>query len=184
MQKRTVAIMAVMGCAVAMLTGCGIKQEVFDAKVVELDTANQEIEALNGTIVDKDSLMENKKGELRTANAKLEEQVAEISKANAKAAETASELEIEKTKVSGLEGRLESAKSSATRARKATDEVDAELETLQEAYTVLNARWDQFEENLNTLDKTVGPAADAPMVAIEEDAGVEGKTAMEMLNDL
>ena len=179
MQKRTVAMMAVMGCTVAMLTGCGVKQEIHDATLSELDTAMQKNVTLKGEIADKDSLMENKKGELRTANAKLDEQVAEINKANAKAAETASELEIEKTRVSGLESRLDSAKSSATRARKATDDVEAELETLQEAYVVLEARWDQFEQNLNTLDKTVGPAADAPV-----GAGVEGKTAKELMNEL
>lgn len=185
MQKKTVAMMAVMGCAAAMLSGCGIKQEVYDAKVTELDAAWLEIKGLKGQIEDGKALLDNKKKELRTAVQAAEIEADKLKDAKTKEAATASALAAEKTTVSGLERKLSSAKSSADRARKDADKAEGDLETLQGAYAVLNARWKQFEDNLSALDKAVGSKGGSP-VAVQEEAGVapKAKSAMELMNEL
>jgi len=179
MQIKTIAMMMAAGCAVAMLTGCGVPQEDFDAKVAELATAGAEIEALNVKLADKESLLDAERSKSSNANAKL----AAANKSNValktKEAQTASSLVDEKAKVARLETDVASAQSATASAREQTREVETELDELQEDYQTLQNRFDQFEKNMKALDtpRVVAPAVAAPVAS-------ETKSALDVLNDM
>ncbi len=182
MQKRTIATMVVVGCAAAMLTGCGVKQEIHDAVVADLNTAMQDIEALNVTITEKDAALDKEKSALRKAGVELTSANERIQTAKTKEAETAAALSAEQTKVSSLEGQLSSEKSRVASAQQDASALEGELATLQDAYKLLEARWKQFEDNLNTLDKTVG-SAKAPTAPAVAPAAAD-KSTVDLLSEM
>lgn len=179
MQKRVMATMVVVGCAVSMLTGCGVKQEIHDATIAELNTAFQEIEAQKGTIVDKEEALDKEKSALRKAGVELDSANERIKTAQAKEAETAAALASEKTTVSNLKSQLSSEKSRVSSAQQNVSELESELADLQEAYKSLQGRWKQMEDNLNDLDKVAGPAKASAPVAADGDA-----SAVDLLSEM
>lgn len=176
MQKRTIAMIAVVGCAVTMLTGCGVPQEEYDAKLGELNTAWQEIETLKGKNADTQSLLDAEKAKVRTARIEMDDASERIKTSQAKETETASALAAEKSKVSRLESSLTAEKARTMSAQEATDEVEMELAEAQEEIKLLLKRWKQLEDNLNTLDGTVGPDTSAPAAG--------DKSALDLLNEM
>lgn len=178
MQKKTIAMMVVAGCAAMMLTGCGVKQEIHDAKVAELNTAWQEIEGLKGKNADLDSLLNAEKAKLSSTRTDLDAATGRIKKLTAKEAETASALADEKAKVADLSSDLSSAKAKATSAQEAADEAGTELATLQAAYKTLQARWNQFNKNMQTLGQ---PQSATPGAAVQEG---DERSALDLLNEM
>ncbi len=178
MQKQAIAMMAVVGCAVTMLTGCGIPKEEHQAVVDDLNAKMAEIETLKGNVAALDSKLDAEKSKVRKAGIELENAAERLTKSKAAVAEASSALASETAKVNRLEGDLSSEKSKVVSAQQNADEVATDLADLQTAYKVLQARWKQFEDNLNTLDDTVGPGkASAP-------AAGGDKSALDLLNEM
>lgn len=185
MQMKTIAMMAAVGCAVTLLTGCGVPQEEHDAKIAELNTAWQEIESLKGKNTDLDSLLNAEKAKLRTARIELDDAAERITASKTKQAETASALASEKSKVSGLESDVSSAKAATMRAQEAASEVEAELAKLQKEHQKLQGRFDQFEKNMRALDSAqAGRSAPKAAPKASGPAKSDAETAMDLLNQM
>ena len=181
MQMKTIAMMAAVGCAVTILTGCGVPQEEHDAKIGELNTAWQEIESLKGKNTDLESLLNAEKAKLQTTRIELDDAAERIAASKTKQAETASALATEKAKIPELESKLSSEKAATIRAQEAATEAEDALAKLQEDYQKLQGRFDQFEKNMKVLNATqsAGSAPKASSSANPEDA-----TALDLLNQM
>ena len=179
MQMKTIAMMAAVSCAATLLTGCGVKQEVHDAKITELNTAWAEIESLKGINADIESLNEANKAKQRTLRIELDDAEERIATSQTKQNELASELTAEQTKSLELEGELSSAKAGAMQAQEVATTTQEALTLLQEAYIKLEARFEQFSKNMRALDgSSPAPAkADGP-------AKSDAETAMDLLNQM
>jgi chromosome segregation ATPase len=182
MQIKTGAMMMAVGCAVAMLTGCGVKQELFDAKVVELNTALAEAQGLKVKITDLNSLLEAEKAKARTAKIEMDDAAERLVAADKKIKEAGVALADEKAKVAVLERDVASAKSATMSAREQTAGVETELAKAQDDYKKLQMRFDQFEKNMKALDAAQKAPA-APKAAAAPKRASE-KSALEILTEM
>ena len=176
MQMKTIAMMTAVGCAAAILTGCGVPQEDFDAKAAELTAAQTEIKGLEGKNADLESLLNSEQGKVRKKVAELKLANKNIAALKTSEAKTASTLADEKSKSAQLERKVSSAQSATSDAQDLTEKVETKLADLQEEYQKLQARFDQFEKNMNALTappkKAAAPAPESP------------KSAMDLLNEM
>jgi chromosome segregation ATPase len=177
MQKKTIAMIMVAGCAATLLTGCGIPEEEHLKVVNERDAKIVEIDKLKGDYADLQSLLDAEKAKVRTARIEQDDLNGRLSKAKASEATIASALASEKSKVSRLESNLSNEKSKSQRIQANVNELETELEALKEQYKQLEKRWEQFENNLNTLDTTVGTAEGGAPVAGKSTGGVNSAAA-------
>jgi chromosome segregation ATPase len=179
MKMKAIAMMAAVGCAVTMLTGCGVPKEDHEAKIAELNTAWQEIESLKGKNTDLESLLKAEQTKLRTARIELDDAAERISASQTKQAETASALATEKSKALGLESEVSSAKAETMSAQEAASEAEAALAKLQEDYKTLEGRFDQFSKNMQALDGTQSAPGSA-----HGSARSDAEAAMDLLNQM
>ena len=179
MQKRSIAMMAAVGCAVTMLTGCGISKEEHQAVVDDLNAKMAEIETLKGNAAELDSKLDAEKSKVRKKGIELENAAEDLAKSKTATAEASSALASETAKVNTLERALSSEKSRVVSAQQNTEEVAADLADLQTAHKVLQARWDQFKKNLDTLDDTAGSGKARTPVAADD-----GRSALDLLNEM
>jgi septal ring factor EnvC (AmiA/AmiB activator) len=90
MQKKSIAMMLVAGCAVGMLTGCGIPEEEHNAIIAEMEAKfKAEEEKLNIKIAEQDSVITSEK----TKVAQLESELKTSKSATAAAQDQAMEAE-------------------------------------------------------------------------------------------
>jgi DNA repair exonuclease SbcCD ATPase subunit len=180
MELKRIVMMALAGCAIGLLTGCGVPQEEHDAKVAELNTAWAEIDNLNGKITDLESLLKAEQAKVRTARIELDDAAERLQAAQKKEAEAIKELNAEKSKVSSLERKVSSANASVMQANERTSEVEAELAELMQKYNDIKRRFEQFEKNLKTLDGMASPSASpAP-----SSSATGSKSALDLLNEM
>ncbi|MEN8255132.1 MAG: hypothetical protein ABFR33_06640 [Verrucomicrobiota bacterium] len=177
---KRVMMMVVAGCAMGLLTGCGVPQEEYDAKIGELNAAAAEAETLNGEIADLKSLLKAEQGKFNSKRIDLdgaEKRIAELEKKEAAAAKA---LADEKGKVSQLESDLAAAKSAKGMAQDKASELEAALAGLQGKYDKLVADFEQFKKNMRSLGAPV-PASPAPAA---DDGESSSKTALDILDDM
>lgn len=177
MRMKTIAMMIAAGCAASILTGCGVPQEEHDAKIAELNTAWAEIEALKGSVADKESLLKAEQKKVKSARIELDESSKRISGLKEKEAQTASALADEKSKVEELEGNVASAQSAQAAAQDRVGEAEVELANLQEEYQKLQSRFDQFEKNMRSLSGSSAPRKSDPNKS-------DSETALDLLNEM
>ncbi len=182
MQMKTIAMALAVGCAMTILTGCGVPQEEHDAKVAELNTAWTEIENLKGTITDKETMLDAEKARIRTARIELDDASQRIKALQVSEAEIKVELADTKSKVVGLESSVSAAKSSTLTAQDRTVEVEGELVALQEDYKKLQTRFDQFEKNMRALDSASAAPKAAPKA--KASAKSDAESAMDLLEQM
>lgn len=177
--KRIIMTVAA-GCAMGLLTGCGVPQEEYDAKIGELNTAWAETETLKGKIADFESLLKAEQQKFNSKRIELDAAEKRISDQKEKDAAAAKALANEKGKVSELESDLAATKSAKGMAEDRSNEAEDALAVLQGKYDKLLADFDQFKKNMRALGASV-PAASAP----EADKGnSSSKTALDILDDM
>ena len=191
--RRVVMLVATV-CVLGMLTGCGVPQEEYDAKIAELNDAWGEMDTLKGKVADLESLLKAEQGKTRSTRIELDDASKRIKELTEQEAATAKALAEEKGKVAELESGLASAKSAAGMAEDRTDEVQAALDTLQAQYDALKARFDQYVKNMRALGaeppaemavsspapQTEAPAAEPESAAAEP----ESESALDILDDM
>ena len=178
---KRIIMMAAAGCAVGMLTGCGVPQEEHDAKIAELNSAWAEIETLKGSVTDLESLLKAEKGKTRNSRIELDAASKRITELTAKEAAAANALADEKGKISELESQLAAATSATGMAEDRTTEAEAALAALQVEYDKLQARFDQFQKNMRSLSGASTPAA-APKT--DGSAKSDSETALNLLDEM
>jgi chromosome segregation ATPase len=176
MQKKSIAMMLVAGCAVGMLTGCGIPEEEHNAIIAEMEAKfKAEEEKLNIKIAEQDSVITSEKAKVRTSRIELDDATERIKGLQQKSAETATELASEKTKVAQLESELKTSKSATAAAQDQAMEAENKFNTLDVEYQELKRRFEMFQKNMSALNQASKPAA--PKAATQDDLGMLGEPA-------
>lgn len=186
MLMRRVVMLVVTACVLGMLTGCGVPQEEYDAKIAELNDAWGEIDTLKGKVADLESLLKAETGKVRSTRIELDDASKRIKELMEQEAASATALAEEKGKVAELESDLASAKSATGMAEDRTDEIQAALDTLQAQYDALKARFDQYVKNMRALGGEPPAEVEAPAAAPveKESAGSESESALDILDDM
>lgn len=182
MQMRRVVMMVVAGCAVGMLTGCGVPKEEHEAKIAELNSAWAEIETLKGEVADTESLLNSEKGKVRNARIELTDASKRVTELEAKETADAKALAAEKDRVAELENQVAVAQSNVEAADNRTSEVEAARVALQEAYDKLRAEFDQFKRNIRGLGGAPAPEVTIPSPATESND--DSKSALDLLDEM
>jgi len=183
---KRIVMMVVAGCAIGLLTGCGVPQEEYDAKIGELNAAAAEAEILNDKITDLESLLKAEQGKFNSKRIELDDAEKRITELTEKDAAAAKTLADEKGKVSELESDLAATKSAKGMAEDRSSEAETALAVLQGKYDKLLADYEQFKKNVRSLGGTeLIPEASTPEAAPEADDGESSsKTALDILDDM
>jgi len=183
MQIKTIAMMVAVGCAATILTGCGVPQEEYDAKVAALDTAMKDIEGLKGKKADLESLLNSEKSKVRNTRIELDNATKRIATLKKAEAAAASALADEKSKVVSLEGKVSSAQAALASAQTLTADAESALVALQAEYEKLLKRFESMQKNMNALSAPPKKAAPA-RVSAPAPAPTAEKSALDVLNDM
>jgi len=187
MQIKTIATMVAVGCAATILTGCGVPQEEYDAKVTALDTAMKDIEGLKGKNADLESLLNSEKSKVRNTRIELDNATKRIATLKKAEAAAASALADEKSKVVSLEGKVSSAQAALASAQTQTADAESALNTLQAEYAKLKKRFESLQKNMNALNaapKAAAPRRKAAPAPAQAPAPTAERSALDVLNDM
>ncbi len=180
MQIKAIAMMVAAGCAMGLMTGCGVPQEDHDAIVAEMDAKFKKSEAeLNGKLADQDSLLKAEKAKVRTSRIELDDATEQIKVFKQQAATAAAALTEEKAKVLQLEGALAAAKAATAVAQDLATEAESKYNTLGIEHQELKRRFEMFEKNMKSLTQAPAPAA-APSTAPAAQAPAPAKSSSAM----
>jgi chromosome segregation ATPase len=153
MQVKRVAMMVAAGCAMGILSGCGIPEEEHNAMIAQMAAERAESEdQLNGKIADLESVVKSEKAKVRTARIELDDATERIKGLQQKSAETAKALATEKSKTSQLESDLATSKSTALAAQDQAMEAESKYNTLDVEHQELKRRFEMFQSNLSSLN--------------------------------
>ncbi|MEE9368440.1 MAG: hypothetical protein V3V05_06205 [Pontiella sp.] len=181
MQIKRVVMMVAAGCALGMLTGCGIPKEEHNAMIAQLTAERAESEdQLNGKIADLESTVKSEKAKVRTSRIELDDASDRIKGLQIKSAETASTLAAEKSRASKLESDLTSSKSSALAAQDQALEAENKYSTLDVEYQELKRRFEMFQSNMSSLNSASGSPAPSGSSAPMSDSDAAKKLLEEM----
>jgi chromosome segregation ATPase len=151
MQIKAITTMLTVGCAVMMLTGCGVPKEDFEAKVSELNSAKEQLESLKGKYADQESLLGSERTKSRDLRAQLTAAAKRIAALKKAEAEAASALADQKAEVETLQSEITTARSTAKTASDRAVAAESELEKLQKKYEELQKRLLQYKKNMSAL---------------------------------
>ncbi|VGO17936.1 hypothetical protein PDESU_06538 [Pontiella desulfatans] len=166
-----IAMMLLAGCAIGMLTGCGVPEEEHLAALAAQDAKFAAAEEkFNIKIAEQETLIKNEKAKVRTARIELDDASERIKGLQQKTAETASELATEKASVADLESKLKSSKSSAAFAQEQATEWENKFNTLDVEYQELKRRFEMFQKNMSALNSASTPAPAAEPAADSMDS--------------
>ena len=166
---KNIAMLLVAGCAIGMLTGCGIPEEEHNMIIAELDAKHQtEVDKLKGDIADKESINKNEKAKVRQSRIELDDATDRIKGLQQKSAETSKALAIEKSKATKLESELKTSKSRTASAQDQAMDAENKFSTLDVEYQELKRRFEMFQKNMNSIGTpapTAAPAGNSPAPA-------------------
>jgi predicted nucleic acid-binding Zn-ribbon protein len=156
MQKKTIAMMVVVGSAIGLLTGCGIPEEEHNAIIAQMAAEQEAAEdKLNSRIADLESLLKAEKDKVRMTRIELDDTTERIGDLQQKNADATKSLTAEKTKSTNLERELASSKSAAKAAQDQATEVENKYSTLTVEHEELKRRFEQFRKNMSSLNSSV-----------------------------
>jgi uncharacterized protein YoxC len=125
MQIKSIATLVAAGCAIGMLTGCGVPKEEHEAIVAEL-TANAQAaeDALNVELTDTKSLLDAELAKTRKLQIELNDSVERIDELKSAADELSDSVAAEQSKVSQLESELAAVKAKVATAQQQTRDAE------------------------------------------------------------
>lgn len=187
MQMKTIAMMLAAGCALTMLTGCGIPEDEHNAILADMASKHEgEVDKLNGKIADLESLLKNEKQKVRTARIELDDATERIKGLQQKSAETSKALSAEKAKVATLESDLKRSKSATAAAEERATDFESKYSTLDVEFQELKRRFEQFRKNMSSLGSGASrPATTSPSAAPTGSAPMsDSEKALDLLNQM
>ena len=162
---KKMAMLLAAGCAIGMLTGCGVPEEEHNAIIDGINAQHQEeVDKLNVTIADRDDVIKSKEAKARQDLITLDDNAERIKGLQQKSAETSKELATEKSKVATLDSQLKTAKSQTAAAQDDALEAENKYSTLDVEYQELKRRFEMFQKNMAALSAPAEPAS-APAVS-------------------
>ncbi|MDH3981588.1 MAG: hypothetical protein OES84_01665 [Kiritimatiellaceae bacterium] len=149
---KKIAMMLAAGCAIGMLTGCGIPEEEHNAMIADLEAKHaKEVDKLTGDIADKDSIIKSEKAKVRTGRIELDDASERIKGLQQKSAETTKELATTKAKLKQIETDIASAKSATLAAQDQAMEADKKFNALEVEYKELKKQLENYRKNMGSF---------------------------------
>ncbi|MDF7807436.1 hypothetical protein P4E94_08300 [Pontiellaceae bacterium B12219] len=163
---KNIAMLLVAGCTIGMLTGCGVPQEEVDAMVATIEADyDAQIDELNGTIADNESIIKSEKAKNRQNRIELDDATERIKDLQQKNAETSKELATFKSQAAKLESELKTAKNQIAAAQDRAQDAENKYSTLDVEYQELKRRFEMFQKNLSSINTPEPAAAPAKSTA-------------------
>ncbi len=187
MQMKKITMLLAAGCAIGMLTGCGIPEEEHNMIIAELEQKHAaEVDALNGTIGEKDDVIKAEKAKVRQNRIELDDASTRIKDLQEKTKLAEKSLATEKSKVSGLESDLKTSKSMTAAASDRAMEAENSYSTLDVEYQELKRRFEMFQKNLNAISEPPSSAAmdEEPAPLMDEAPKSNSKSASSLLDEM
>ncbi|MDF7798843.1 hypothetical protein P4C99_05185 [Pontiellaceae bacterium B1224] len=159
---KKMAMLLAAGCAIGMLTGCGIPEEEHLAIIDGINAQHQEeVDLLNIAIADRDDVIKSEKAKARQTRIELDDASERIEKLNQKSLEISKALAAEKSQVATLESQLQTAQTQAAVAMEEALESENKYSTLDVEYQDLKRRFEMFKKNMSALSAPKAAAAPA-----------------------
>jgi chromosome segregation ATPase len=153
MQIKSIAMLVAAGCAIGMLTGCGVPQKEHDAIVAQLNAdALATEDALNITLADTQSLLEVESAKTRKLQIELNDTAERIDELKSSANELTDSLAAELSKVSQLESDLTAVKNTVASAQQATRDAENERNVMEIEKQETQRRFDMLRAALLDLN--------------------------------
>ncbi len=204
MQMKSIAKMVIAGCAIGMLTGCGVPQEEHDAIVAQLNADHEAVQLeLNTELEDTKSLLAAEKERSRTLNSDLNDSSILNRELKEQMTELKSSLATANTQISSLESKLTSANAKITAAQSMAADAENERAAAEMEAQEKERRFMALIENLVRLQKVnpsdlgwpeleaaidTGSMSSAPSVDMGADMGMgesaDSSTAASLLDEM
>lgn len=181
---KKVMLLLAAGCAIGMLSGCGIPEDQHNAMIADLETKHGKVvEELNVKIADLESVVKAEQAKVRKARIELDDASERITGLQQKSAETSKALAAEKANVSKLESALKAAKSQTAAAKDMAMEAEEKFNTLDVEYQALKVRFENFQQNFGG---SPAPAVSAPtaVAPTAEAPSSDSKSAKSLLDEM
>lgn len=153
MQIKSIAMLAVAGCMIGMLTGCGVPQKEHDAIVAQLNAEAQASEdALNVTLADTKSLLEAELSKTRKLQIEINDTAERIDELKSSANELTDSLAAEQSKVSQLESDLAAVTATVASSKQQTLDAENERNVMEIEKQETQRRFDMLRKALLDLN--------------------------------
>lgn len=154
MQMKSIAMLAAAGCAIGMLTGCGVPKEEHEAIVAEL-TANAQAaeDALNAELNETKSSLDAEQAKTRKLQIELNDSVERIDELKSTADELTDNVAAEQSKVAQLESDLAAVKATVAAAHQATRDAENERDMMELEKQETQRRFDMLRAALLDLNE-------------------------------
>ncbi len=153
MQIKSIAMMAVAGCVIALSTGC-VKQEEYDNMVTQLTSEKTAaVDEVKRELADKDSLLKAADEKVRTLTADLRDSSALNAELKEQVKELKTSIADANSKASSLESKLSSAKAGIKSAQAQASEAESARATAEMKAQETQRRFEALIENLIRLNK-------------------------------
>jgi len=154
MQIKSIATVLIAGCAIGMLTGCGVPQKEHDAIVAQLNADHEQVaNDLKTKLADAESLLTAEKTRAGNLTADLRSSTALNDELKKSIADLKSSLENANSEISGLESQLKSAKASIASAQQMTVDAQNDAASARMEAQETQRRFDELVANLIALNK-------------------------------
>lgn len=154
MQIKSIAMLVAAGCAVGMLTGCGVPQKEHDAIVAQLTAEAQATEdALNAQLAETKSSLDAESAKSSKLQIEVNNSVARIDELKSAADALTDSLTAEQNKVSQLESDLAAVKATIASYQQQTLDAENARDAMELEKQETQRRFDMLRKALLDLNK-------------------------------
>lgn len=197
MHIKSIATMLIAGCAIGMLTGCGVPQKEHDAIIAQLNADHDAVVSdLKTKLSDTESLLTAEKGRTDSLNNDLRASNVLNEELKANVTELKTSLANANSQNSNLESQLTTAKASIQSAQDMAADAQNDAANARMEAQETQRRFDELIANLIALNKIKpedvgfdnlrsGPAPSMDMgVDTSADEGADSGSAADLLNEM
>ena len=154
MQIKSIAMLAVAGCAIGMLTGCGVPQDEHDAIVAQLNAEAQASEdALNAKLAETQADLTAELAKTSKLEVEIQNTVARIDELKLAADEVNGLLVAEQDKVAQLEADLAAVTATVDSSHQQALDAEAQRDLMEREKVETQRRFDMLRAALLELNK-------------------------------
>jgi chromosome segregation ATPase len=154
MQIKSIAMLAAAGCAIGILTGCGVPKEEHEAIVAEL-TANAQAaeDALNAELNDTKSQLDDATAKAARLQIEVNDSVDRIAELKSAADELTDSVAAEQSKVAQLESDLAAVKATVATSQQETRDAEKERDIMELEKQETQRRFDMLRKAILDLNE-------------------------------
>lgn len=153
MQIKSIAMLAVAGCAIGMLTGCGVPQDEHDAIVAQLNAEAQASEdALNATLAETQADLKSELAKTSKLQIEIQDTASRMDELKLAAEESSDLLAAEESKVSQLKADLAAVEATVGASRQQALDAEKQRDLMEMEKIETQRRFDMLRAALMDLN--------------------------------